>query len=268
MKVYELPNCESRRHGDDIGHYKRALHWLETEELDAAVAEFGAAIALEGEVAWYHHSLGEVLERQGNMAGARAAYARAMTLNPMSSKYRQAMARVGVRQASDVGSLAGEQQSAGDVRPRLLVVEDSEVTRTWYDRILRRRYNLSFAATARAALRAMPAVRPALVLLDWQLAVDIARPSRLSDGHCDIADEVGANSSGLEVCKQIKRSAYRHTPVLMLTGKKSLIDMTLGKMAHADRYLTKPVTAEALLAVIQELLSLPGVAAQGDSSRR
>lgn len=254
---------------DDVGHYKRALQQIEAGDLDLAAASLAQAIALRGDVSWYHHTLGETMERQANWQGARHAYARALALNPVSSKYRQAMNRVNARQA---GSVADELARTGatdqPVKPRLLVVEDSEVTRSWYERVLRQDYALSFATTARGAMRTLTSVRPSLILLDWQLDEDRGKPG--ADGlDGDLAHELGSKSSGLDVCKQIKRSVYRNIPVLMLTGKKSLIDKTLGKMARADRYLTKPVTAEVLHATIRELLSQArpapaGVTASGE----
>ena len=113
--------------------------------------------------------------------------------------------------------------------------------------MLRARYHLSFATTARAALRALTTVEPALVVMDWQLDED----SGPSDGG---ADDLAQGATGLDLCSQIKRSAYRHVPVLMLTSKKGLINKTRGKLARADRYLTKPVSPEILHETISELL--------------
>jgi twitching motility two-component system response regulator PilG len=238
-------------HDADVGLYKRALQQSEEGDLAGAAAAVGEAIALRGDVPWYHHTLGEIREQQGDLVAARHAYARALALNPVSSKYRQAVTRVSARLAD---AAAPEAEHAA-TKPRLLIVEDSEVTRNWYERVLRADYGLSFATTARGAIRALPSVRPALILLDWQLDEDRSQVSISPKDGMDLAADLSHNSSGLDVCKQIKRSPYRHIPILMLTSKKSLIDKTLGKMARADRYLTKPVTAEALLATIRELLA-------------
>ena len=370
---------------DAVDLYKRALKQIEAQELDAAATSLTEAIARDGTVAWYYFSLGEVLERQGNLPVAKKAYARALALNPMSSKYRQAVARISsdhgvagsgagavprpLASATEGGRTGGRQAAppvavvaslpaptaeegaqpqpifatdmpdaaqaarssrfsrfmrqgrpsadgatavgspaiapatpapppfpappepqeapievpempaeAAEVpsepqrlqmpalqmparpappqspaaahapdKPRILVVEDSEVFRTWYDGVLRARYHLSFATTARAALRALTTVEPALVVMDWQLDED----SGPSDGG---ADDLAQGATGLDLCSQIKRSAYRHVPVLMLTSKKGLINKTRGKLARADRYLTKPVTPETLHETILELL--------------
>ena len=362
---------------DAVDLYKRALKQIEAQEFDEAVTSLTQAIASDSTVAWYYFSLGEVLERQGNLPVAKKVYARALALNPMSSKYRQAVgrissdhalsgagaaprplpaaegARTGTRQApapiamiapaltpareevaqvqpifvaetSDAIQVARSSRFSRFMRqgrpaaegaaamgspavpspaptpvpvpvpepaepaeprveepemppepqrlqmpalqmparlvpplspvaahapdkPRILVVEDSEVFRTWYDGVLRARYHLSFATTARAALRALTTVEPALVVMDWQLDED----SGPSDGG---ADDLAQGATGLDLCSQIKRSAYRHVPVLMLTSKKGLINKTRGKLARADRYLTKPVSPEILHETISELL--------------
>ena len=365
---------------DAVDLYKRALKQIEAQEFDEAVTSLTEAIARDGTVAWYYFSLGEVLERQGNLPVAKKACARALALNPMSSKYRQAVARISsdhaaslsgaaprplpsvaeaartaVRQAAPSVTLVaplpapvrekdaqdaqnrpifaaeapdtaqaarssrfsrfmrqGRPASEGAAamgspavappvptpepptpelpappearieasevppepprlqmpalqaparpappqsqviaqapdKPRILVVEDSEVFRTWYDGVLRARYHLSFATTARAALRALTTVEPALVVMDWQLDED----SGPSEGG---ADDLAQGATGLDLCSQIKRSAYRHVPVLMLTSKKGLINKTRGKLARANRYLTKPVSPEILHETILELL--------------
>ena len=365
---------------DAVDLYKRALKQIEAQEFDLAVTSLTEAIARDGTVAWYYFSLGEVLERQGNLPVAKKAYARALALNPMSSKYRQAVGRISsdpalsgagtaprplpstaegartvARQAplqvamnepapipareevaqvqpifaaetSDAIQVARSSRFSRFMRqgrpaaegvaamgspavpppaptpaptpvpvpvpaepaepqveepevpsepqrlqmpslqmpprmvpplspvaaqapdkPKILVVEDSEVFRTWYDGVLRARYHLSFATTARAALRALTTVEPALVVMDWQLDED-AGPAEGG------ADDLAQGATGLDLCSQIKRSAYRHVPVLMLTSKKGLINKTRGRLARADRYLTKPVSPEILHETISELL--------------
>jgi twitching motility two-component system response regulator PilG len=57
------------------------------------------------------------------------------------------------------------------------------------------------------------------------------------------------------VCAAIKRSPFRDTPVIMLTSRDGLLDKVRGKMAHADRYLTKPVDHHVLRSTLREMLS-------------
>src|SRR6056297_2404699 len=52
---------------------------------------------------------------------------------------------------------------------------------------------------------------------------------------------------GLEVCRQLRGTAERHLPVLMLTARDTLGDKIAGFDAGADDYLTKPFALEELL---------------------
>ena len=45
---------------------------------------------------------------------------------------------------------------------------------------------------------------------------------------------------GVSLCQQLRQSAHRYTPVLMLTARDSLQDKVEGFEAGADDYLTKP----------------------------
>jgi twitching motility two-component system response regulator PilG len=71
---------------------------------------------------------------------------------------------------------------------------------------------------------------------------------------------------GLDVCAAIKRSPFRDTPVIMLTRRDGLIDKVRGKIAHADRYLTKPVDHHVLRGTLREMLSGKTVARRLKSS--
>jgi twitching motility two-component system response regulator PilG len=51
-----------------------------------------------------------------------------------------------------------------------------------------------------------------------------------------------------------KNETTRSAPVIMLTGKTSPFNEVRGVMAGCDRYLTKPVVAEDLKAVLHEYI--------------
>src|SRR5262245_28207401 len=115
---------------------------------------------------------------------------------------------------------------------RVLIVEDSATIRYAYKRLLEAEYELVFAEDPLGALKQVATVHPDVILLDINLK-DRARGAP--------ADQPTKKMDGLDVCAAIKRSPFRDTPVIMLTGRDGLIDKVRGKIVHADRYLTKPV---------------------------
>lgn len=73
-----------------------------------------------------------------------------------------------------------------------------------------------------------------LVILDWDLP----------------------GKPGVEICKEF-RSRGGKTPVLMLTGKSSIVEKETGLDAGADDYLTKPFDMKELGARVRALLRRP-----------
>ena len=51
---------------------------------------------------------------------------------------------------------------------------------------------------------------------------------------------------GLEVCKQLRKHAHHHVPIIMLTARDSIDDKISGFTFGADDYLTKPFSLEEL----------------------
>ena len=65
---------------------------------------------------------------------------------------------------------------------------------------------------------------------------------------------------GEEVCKTLRESFDEKLvkiPIIMLTGKDSMVDKILGKVIGADAYLTKPYEFSDLLEVIKKILPDP-----------
>jgi len=133
-----------------------------------------------------------------------------------------------------------------DMPFRVLIVEDSATIRYAYKRLLEGEYDLVFAEDPLGALKQVATVRPDIILLDINLK-DRARGVP-SDQHVKKMD-------GLDVCAAIKRSPFKDTPVIMLTGRDGFIDKVRGKIAHADRYLTKPVDQNVLKSALRDMLS-------------
>ncbi len=117
--------------------------------------------------------------------------------------------------------------------PTILSVDDSPIVQTLLRRALQSSYELF---TAASALEAMGVLNHNDINL---LILDVTMP--------DI--------NGLEFCRTLRKvDRFRDLPVIMLTAKDGLIDRAKGHLAGANRYLTKPIDKDALLATIQDLL--------------
>ena len=57
---------------------------------------------------------------------------------------------------------------------------------------------------------------------------------------------------GYQTCALIKNnSAFKNTPVIMLSSKDGLFDKAKGRIVGSDQYLTKPFTKDELLGAIK-----------------
>lgn len=71
---------------------------------------------------------------------------------------------------------------------------------------------------------------------------------------CDIAMP---ELDGYELCAMLRHSSrFRHTPIVMLTGKDQFIDRVKAKMVGATDYLTKPFADPELLTLVEKHLHL------------
>ncbi|PIE40944.1 MAG: pilus assembly protein PilG [Gammaproteobacteria bacterium] len=58
---------------------------------------------------------------------------------------------------------------------------------------------------------------------------------------------------GYQACALIKNNtAFKSTPVIMLSSKDGLFDKAKGRIVGSDQYLTKPFSKEELLGAIRE----------------
>jgi len=117
---------------------------------------------------------------------------------------------------------------------RILVVEDEPDLQQVLEFNLRQvGHEVLLAARGDAALRAVEAERPDIVLLDLMLP----------------------DTSGTEVCKLIKNNpATRHIPVVMVTAKGEEIDRVVGFELGADDYVVKPFSVRELLLRVAAVL--------------
>ena len=114
----------------------------------------------------------------------------------------------------------------------MLVVDDEPAVRSALDRALRAEgYRVATAADGRAALEAIAAERPDVVVIDVLMPV----------------------MDGLEATRSLRASGDR-TPVLVLTARDSVADRVEGLDAGADDYLVKPFALDELLARIRALV--------------
>jgi two-component system OmpR family response regulator len=121
---------------------------------------------------------------------------------------------------------------------RLLLVDDEDNLRSMLDAALRHNgFEITSVATGRAALDAVAASEPDLVLLDVMLP----------------------DLDGFEVCRRL-RTAGTRTPVLFLTARDGTEDKVRGLTLGGDDYLVKPYSLEELVARVQAILRRAGLA--------
>jgi len=115
---------------------------------------------------------------------------------------------------------------------RILVVDDEESLTDLIGLALRyEQFEVEVAHTAKAAMQALPAFRPDLVVLDVMLP--------------DI--------DGFEVARRMAAESPS-TPVLFLTARDGTEDKVRGLTLGGDDYMTKPFSLEELVARIRAVL--------------
>ena len=119
----------------------------------------------------------------------------------------------------------------GDSR-RILVVDDEQSIVDAVATALRYEgYRVEEAATGRAALTAVAAAEPDLVVLDWMLP--------------DI--------EGIEIGRRLRAQGYK-TAILFLTAKDATENKVEALRAGGDDYVTKPFSLAEIVARIQAIL--------------
>ncbi|MCD6060598.1 MAG: response regulator receiver [Moraxellaceae bacterium] len=79
--------------------------------------------------------------------------------------------------------------------------------------------------------------------------------SKIADSNPDIifVDIMMPRLDGYQTCALIKNnSAFKSTPVIMLSSKDGLFDKAKGRIVGSDEYLTKPFSKEELLGTIRQ----------------
>ncbi|MGK2948811.1 MAG: response regulator transcription factor [Acidimicrobiales bacterium] len=128
------------------------------------------------------------------------------------------------------------------VSATILLVDDEDNLRSMLDAALRHSgFEVHPVADGRAAIDAVPAVRPDLIVLDVMLP----------------------DLDGFEVCRRL-RSAGDQTPVLFLTARDAVEDKVRGLTLGGDDYLVKPFSLEELVARITAILRRRGLQPDDD----
>jgi len=89
------------------------------------------------------------------------------------------------------------------------------------------------------------------------------RAATRSDHDVIILDVMLPKKSGLDVCRELRRSG-NNTPIIMLTARGQEVDKIVGLKLGADDYVTKPFSFMELLARLEAVMRRTKRAAPGD----
>jgi DNA-binding response OmpR family regulator len=130
----------------------------------------------------------------------------------------------------------------GATRPILVVDDDAKIVRLVRAYLERDGYQVIEAADGRAALAAVDAWRPALVVLDLMLP----------------------EIDGLDVVRAIRRSS--DTPIIILSARGTTADRIAGLDTGADDYLAKPFSPAELVVRVRRVLARTARYASGQTT--
>lgn len=124
----------------------------------------------------------------------------------------------------------------GDRVPRIVCIDDGATIRKAVEYILSQQgYEATAISNPLMAMSLVFQLKPDLILCD------IAMPEL----------------DGYEICGMLRQStAFRETPIIMLTGKDGFIDRVKARMVGATDYLTKPFGEAELLMLIEKYVGV------------
>lgn len=130
-------------------------------------------------------------------------------------------------------------------KTKLLLVEDDnplvELIRYNFER---EDYRVSNTSDGEEAILLAKETLPDIIILDWMIE----------------------NMSGIEVCRQLRRSdETKHIPIIMLSARSEEDDKIRGLEIGADDYLTKPFSPRELLARVHAVLRRTRPALAGEN---
>lgn len=120
---------------------------------------------------------------------------------------------------------------------RILIADDEPNIVVSLEFLMKREgFDVQVAVDGEAALQAIAAQVPDLILLDIMLP----------------------KKDGFEVCQQIRANPqWQSLKVVMLTAKGRDTEISKGLALGADAYMTKPFSTKDLVAQVRQLLGLP-----------
>lgn len=120
---------------------------------------------------------------------------------------------------------------------RILIADDEPNIVISLEFLMKREgFDVQVAVDGEAALQAIAAQVPDLILLDIMLP----------------------RKDGFEVCQQIRANPqWQSLKVVMLTAKGRDTEVSKGLALGADAYMTKPFSTKDLVAQVRQLLGLP-----------
>jgi DNA-binding response OmpR family regulator len=81
--------------------------------------------------------------------------------------------------------------------------------------------------------------------------------TRMERPDCVILDVVLPGQSGFQLCRHLKQSVEgRDMPVILVSIKKTPLDVKWGLQQGADAYLIKPFSSQELLSTVDRVLTL------------
>jgi DNA-binding response OmpR family regulator len=118
-------------------------------------------------------------------------------------------------------------------KPKILVIEDNEDTRRFLQQVLSKEYEVLLADNAVLGIDYARNQSPDLILLDIMLP----------------------HLSGLDACQLLKKDERTaRIPVIFLSAKSKVSDITSGLSLGADDYIPKPFDYKELMARVQARL--------------
>lgn len=118
-------------------------------------------------------------------------------------------------------------------KPRILIIEDNADTRRFLEAMLGKQYEIITAENAVIGIDFARNKSPDLILLDIMLPI----------------------LSGYDACSLLKKDERtKHIPIIFLSAKNAVQDITHGLTTGADDYIPKPFDYKELVARIQARL--------------